>query len=478
MRRDFNIVGSFGAERITNINPERTINLFEFLVPQGKKKKMLLPTSGLNLKVDLDIPDGGFRSAFIFKGIFYFVVKNTVYQMDSLFVTSTLGTIDTDEGYIGVDANEFEVMWADGDKGYIWNSNTTTFAPITAPGFPTNPVDVTFLDGFFIVGQGESNQFNISAPNDGMTWDALDFALINTHPGTIVGLRTLHRRLFIFSQFFTEVWENAGQADFPLRRNNSLLMEVGTPAVGSINVNFDLMFFLSQARDGLGSIMMVRGTQPIPVSNQALDYQLQTYNNPSDCRGILYKDNGLIFYRLNFTEDDVTWVYNATQSSPQYPMWHEEQMLDGSRHVAQVHGYFNERNYFGSYSEGILYEVSDAFLDNAGEAIKRLRITAPFLEDTYNFKQVDRIQLDLQQGFVNPNEPDSHPDVFMFISRNDGISYGNGLTASMGKIGEFLKRTIWRKLGRAKNFIFRFEFYSKVKFVILGGEIDFTVLEQ
>ena len=477
-RTNFDIVGSYGAERIPNINPERTVNMFEFIDQKAKKPKMLLPTSGILQKVNLNVSNGGFRSGFVFEDKAYFVVKNTIYQIDSAFVANPLGTIGTDIGYVGVDANDHQLVWVDGDKGYIFDAVANTFTVIAAAGFPVKPIDITFLDGFFIVANGDTRQFNLSAPYDGTIWDPLDFASLNTHPGTITGVKTLHRRLFVFSQFFTEVWENAGQADFPLRRNNSLLMEYGTTSIGSVYVNFDILMFFAQSRDGVGSIMKVTGTQSIPVSTQALDYQLQTYDNPQDCRAILYKENGLIFYRLNFTQDNHTWVYNVTQSSPEHQMWHEEEMLDGSRHVAQIHIFFQEDNYFGSYKNGILYSVSQNYLDNNGEAIKRLRITSPFISGTYNYKLIHRLMIDAQHGFSSPNPPNFEPIIYMFISRDDGNTYGNGLRASMGKIGEYLKRTIWRKLGIARNFIFRIEFYEQIRFVILGAEIDYEVLAQ
>lgn len=130
---------------------------------------------------------------------------------------------------------------------------------------------------------------------------------VTSHPGTLVACRTLHRRIFFFSQNFTEVWENSGiGTNLPFRRNNSLLIEYGTPAIWSISVSFDMMCFLSQTKDGLGSVMQITGTQPIPISTRALDFQLSAYaattitgSSPpqtqvSDCNGFLIKENGLI----------------------------------------------------------------------------------------------------------------------------------------------------------------------------------------
>jgi len=345
----------------------------------------------------------------------------------------------------------------------------------------------------------------------------LQVGAVNSHPGTLVACITLHRRLFLFSQNFTEVWENAGIGfNLPFRRNNSLLMEVGTPSIGSVVVGFDMMFFLSQDRDGLGAVMKVVGTQAIPVSNRALDYQLAQYASDSSvgvsgARGILIKENGLIFYRLNFTAANHTYVYNDSMSSPEQPRWHEEEILNGDRHPAQAHVYYLGKNYYGDYLTSKIYLVDPNNSTNNDESIRRMRIGSPQGDPEYNRIRVDRWQLDLLQGNVdmvindlsvlstedssfitteNGDEiildqqsisPGGPPTVFLSISKDGGQTYGNRMAANMGNVGERAFRTVWRKLGvtpRGQYFIPKVEFYNEVPFVMLGASWDFEVLPE
>jgi len=224
------------------------------------------------------------------------------------------------------------------------------------------------------------------------------------------------------------------------------------------------MIFLSQDRDGLGAVMEVIGTESIPISNRALDFQLAQYaeqNQISDARGIFIKENGIIFYRLNFTAANHTFVYNVTLSNPaveEGKLWHEEQTLQGNRHIAQTHGYFNGNNYYGSYNSPVLYQVDSSFITNDGEAIPRIRIGRPVVVDTYNRRRIDRWQLDVIQGQTNvtnlnsildlltengeiittelgieiileesliqPVYDLSNPPVFLSISKDGGVTYG------------------------------------------------------
>jgi hypothetical protein len=610
---DYDIVGSYNNQRVSSIDAERSVNMFEYIDPLGKKPKTLINTSGL-IDTETVYPGatGGFRAEFVFQNTEYDVIGNSVYRKTASGVVSLLGTlVNTTSGYVGIDANTFQVIFVDGVNGYIWDTLASTFTQITDTSFPTQPLDVCYLDGFFVVVNGNTNNFELSLFNQGLVWgpavnvftaddtagnnwlivsstanyqtgvpftlsttgalpvplnstdtyyairvDAthirvattyanaiagtaivlttngtptntitsvgqLQLGSVTTHPGTLVACRTLHRRLFLFSQFFTEVWENAGiGTNLPFRRNNSLLMEYGTPAIGSISVGFDKMFFLSQDRDGLGSVMEVQGTESIPVSNRALDFQLAQYaadGHIADCRAFLIKENGLIFYRMNFTLANHTFVYNVTLSQPsqeQGKLWHEEEILNGDRHPAQTHVYINGMNFVGHYSSPILYQVDSQTYSNAGEVIRRMRISRAFVPPGYQRIRIDRLQLDLiqgniaelnsefldvaldtedgfdlltedgdtiilQQSLVVHNPQDLF--VFMSISKDGGQTYGYEVKAPMGNIGQRTFRTLWRKLGvipRGQAFVTKFEFYDTVPFVILGGSWAYEILPE
>lgn len=615
---DYDIVGSYDNQRITTISAQRTVNMFEYIDMEGKRPKVLLPTSGLvNANLSLMGATGGARAAFVFKDAVYQVYGDRVYKTignTNNLNTSFIGVLSTQTGYVGIEANTFQVIFVDGEQGFIYDTSTSVFARITDPSFPAKPIDVTYIDGFFLVAHGTTNQFQLSEYNQGLIWGAdytsgtgnaftavgggspvltlgiggstlnyqvgtpiqfngagtlptavppivvdttyyvqsvltsttftisrtlggpaitfadagiapifisnngqLQLGSITSHPGTIVACRTLHRRIFLFSQNFTEVWENAGiGTNLPIRRTNSLLMEVGTPAVGSVSVGFDRMFFLAQDKDGLAGVMEVTGTQSGPVSNRALDYQLAQYAaNPAqgvtDARGILIKENGLIFYRLNFTAANHTFVLNVSMSTPDAPKWHEEEVLDGDRHPAQTHFYYLGVNYYGDYQSPITYIVDQTESTNNGEAIKRMRIGKQMTPDGYNRLRIDRFQLDLLQGQIElifeNNEPiqteggldlltenseqilteqmyrtiNDQPEVFLSFSKDGGQTYGNHLISYMGKIGERTYRTVWRKLGttpRGQGFTPRIEFYNDYPFIILGAAWAFETLPE
>jgi hypothetical protein len=599
--KDYDFVGSYDNQRISTINAERSVNVFEYLDANGKRPKAMISTSGLvDSTLNFTPETGGSRATFVFNNAIYQVFGASVFLITGTVGSLTktlLGTLVTAAGYVGIDANQYQVIFVDGVEGYIWDINATTFVQITDVGFPANPIDVCYLDGFFLVAAGGTNNFYLSSLNQGMVWSGgsatftgssvtsiltlstsnanfqtgvpitftttgtlpaplnttttyyvimvgspttnpgtikvatsyanaiagifitlttngaptntvtvsgqLQFGSITSHPGTIVACRTLHRRIFLFSQYYTEVWENAGLGtNLPFRRNNSLLMEVGTPAIGSVAVGFDRMFFLAQDRDGLAGVMEVKGTESLPVSNRALDYQLAQYAagpGVSDARGILIKENGLIFYRINFTAANHTFVLNVSMSTSDSPKWHEEEVINGDRHPAQTHAYFAGVNFYGDYEKALFYIVSDQVTTNNGERIRRMRIGRQMSPEGYKRLRIDRWQLDLLQGALStgvlgftpdhgldniltiPYAPNAQPTVYLSVSKDGGQSYGNNLHATMGKTGERTHRTVWRKIGttpRGQGFVPRVEFFSEIPFIILGASWNFEILPE
>lgn len=636
MRKDYDLVGSYDNQRITSISAARTVNMFEYLDEQGKRPKVLLPTSGLiDAELNFLNETGGARATFVFNNSIFQVFGASIFMTTGTsgsLITSFIGTINNTQPYVGVDANQFQVIFVDGLNGWIYDVKTHIFEKITDTSFPTAPIDVCYLDGFFLVANGGTNNFQLSMINQGLVWGPdftsgtgnaflatsggspnlvltsgttlnyqvgtpvkfqggtlpvgtppitadviyyvtsvvnsttftisttpngtpivfsttgsgsifvtnggqLQLGSITSHPGTIVACNTLHRRIFLFSQNFTEVWENAGLgSNLPFRRTNSLLMEVGTPAIGSISVGFDSMFFLAQDKDGLAGVMGVTGTQSKLVSNRALDFQLAQYaadstTGVSDARGILIKENGLIFYRLNFTAANHTFVLNVSMSTAQEPRWHEEEILNGDRHPAQTHAYFDGINYYGAYNSATFYIIDSQTYTNDGQQIRRMRIGKQMTPEGYNRLRIDRFQVDLLQGqleddlfidvdlltelnnpilteasqniilehqiqsgsrgftqihgldaiLTTPYAPNAQPTVFFSYSKDGGQTYGSYLHSTMGKIGERTHRTVWRKLGttpRGQGFVPRIEFYEPIPFVILGAAWDFEVLPE
>ncbi len=92
---DFDIVGSYNNQRVSSIDAERSVNLFQYNDALGKKKKTLINNSGL---IDTDSsyplagPTEGFMRQFLFNEYYYSVMVNHVYKSSGSGITNLLGT--------------------------------------------------------------------------------------------------------------------------------------------------------------------------------------------------------------------------------------------------------------------------------------------------------------------------------------------------------------------------------------------------
>ena len=64
------------------------------------------------------------------------------------------------------------------------------------------------------------------------------------------------------------------------------------------------------------------------------------------------------------------------------------------------------------------------------------------------------------------------PQVLMSFSVDGARTFNNRISRSIGKIGEYTKRTIWNSLGRiSRNMTIKFEVSDPVKYVFSRVEI-------
>lgn len=521
MWTNFPMFGGFDDRSEIAFNSENLINLFLIGDPQGKKKFAFLGTPGLAQALTVQNGTAESRALYTYENSMYGVFGSDVYRFTPPLVKSKIGTLGTTQGFVSITANNNnQVIFTDSQAGYIYDvaANTFTQIPLTgaSAGFPAAPTNVAMLDSYFVVPDSQSRTFQISAINDGTKWDPLDEAQIQAYPGENVGVGVVNRRLYFFKTDSTEVWYNAGAADFPFRRDNNLLFNFGCLTAASIVSDFGYLFWLAKDRNGVGSVMMTTGQDPQKISDESIDNLLASFIEPTDMTAYIYKDLGHIFYVMNWTTDDTTLVYDVTMKN-----WHQMQMhktleqqgvkYSGKvRHLGNCHAYFNDTHYLGSYKGPILYDFSRRFATNAGEQIRRIRVCPHFFDENYRMMQIRWLQVDMQMGiglsggsegaekwitnngdFVVTQNDDNivwgssnqgvgrDPQVYLRISRDGGNTYGNYHAASVGKIGNRRARAIFRRLGLCRDFVAEISFYDPVLPVaILGGSINYEVLNK
>jgi hypothetical protein len=160
---DYPLLGSYNRYPELNFDGEDTVNLFLIRDPKGKKRQALLSTPGLRLRQEIQA--GGTspsRALFVFENNMYGVFGSSVYLFDVSLVPVLIGALTTNQGYVSITNNNAnQIIFIDGQGGYIYNTNTGVFSKITSPDFPPLPLNVAYLDTYFAIPSGTISAISI-----------------------------------------------------------------------------------------------------------------------------------------------------------------------------------------------------------------------------------------------------------------------------------------------------------------------------
>lgn len=462
---------SYQNGRSVNIDSQRCINLYAEKNEAGTGKEgevaALLGTPGLTLK--LTLAGGVCRGLWTASnGTLYAVGGNKLYSINSSFVATERGTLNTSSGTVSMADNGLQLVIVDGANGYSFTFGTNTFAQITDGDF-LGANQVVFQDGYFIFNKPSSGQFYISGLND-VTFDALDFATSEGNPDNVVGIASLNRNLYVFNDITSEVFYNSGNADFPFERVQGGFIKVGCAARFSIATDDTSCFWIGNGDEGRGIIYRTESYQPQRISTHPVEEAIQGYSSISDAVGFCYQQEGHNFYVLNFPTANTTWVYDATTG-----LWHERAYNNAGtleRHRANYHAFAYGVHVVGDYANGKIYELSTSVYTDAGDYITRQRI-APHITSDLDRVIYKAFQLDLETGVgLDGTGQGTDPQVMLQFSDDGAHSWSNEKWTDMGQIGERKARAIWRRLGQSRDRVFKLTITDPVKVVLIGAKLD------
>lgn len=405
---------------------------------------------------------------------FYVVSGNEVYKMTSL--TSTPQLLGTVNGYgpVSIADNGTQVIFVCNPDAFIYNEPAGTFAKVTDPNYPGG-VTVSYLDGYFIVNQPNTQKFYVSALLDGTTWNALDFASAEGSPDNISSLIVDHRELWLFGTNSIEVWYNAGLQDFPMSRIQGAFIEIGCTAPYSIAKLDNSLFWLGSDARGNGIVYRANGYSGQRISTNALEFAIQGYSVINDAIAYSYQQEGHSFYMLIFPTADKTWCYDVSTN-----VWHQRAGFSNgnfTRHRSNCQISFQNEIILGDYQNGNIYAFDlNTYADN-NQTQKWLRSWRALPTGANDLKRIAHhsLQLDCEAGSGLITGQGSDPQVLLRWSDDGGHTWSNYHSRSMGKIGEYGRRVIWYRLGmttKLRDRIYEISGSDPIKISIMGASIN------
>jgi hypothetical protein len=452
-----NFVGGAYAGRSSNVNAERCLNFYFEAGPDPS----LVGTPGLTRRLTLSY--GPVRGLHEFGGFLYAVAGPKLYKITSDHVVTLIGEIGTSFGPVSIADNGTYMVMVDGSaSGYY--TDGASLSTISDTDF-TGANTVTYQDGYFIVSELSSGRFRISELNSVTSWVDTDYATAEGWPDDTRAVISVARELWILGSKTSEVWWNSGNSDFPFERIQAGFIPRGIISSNSVSqLDNSLAWVSSDERGHPMAVQVVNGYQAQVISTTNINWQWSQYARWDDCFTYTYQLEGHEFWVVTFPTANRTWVYDATTKQ-----WHQwSSNLSGeplSRHRSNCHAYCFGRHYVGDYNSGKIYTLESEVYTEDGSAIIRDRISqhANSAEERISISQ---LQVCFEEGVGLISGQGSNPSAMLRWSKDGGHTWSNELTRSVGAIGEFGTRAVWRKLGVARNWTFWLRVSDPVKWIV------------
>lgn len=414
------------------------------------------------------------RGSHVKDGTPYFVNGTSLYELvrsvDSsgkeTFSTNELGTIPGDKRVSMSDNGTQLMIVIPGEAGYIYNEDDATpFQQIADPDFTANgnPQAVVFIDGYFVVTTDEK-KFIVSALNDGLSYNALDFGSAEADPDDIVAPMVYRNQLFILGSETCEVFQNQGGAGFPFIRINGYVFDKGLFSPFGIVKADSSFLMIGGGINESPAVWLFTGNGFAKVSTTAIDNVLQRFTDAEIQNSFTWSYAQKGAYFVGFTISDITLVYDIVTQR-----WHERKSTIGDfqdrlRVNSLVTAY--GRVLVGDSQDGRIGSMDIDAYTEYGSEIRRVVASENFSTGLLS-RRVSSIELTVESGVGNSDRKD--PQVSMDWSDDGGKTFKYERRRSMGKVGEYTRRSIWRKNGRFPRFrVLRFKMSDPVKPVIIN----------
>ena len=458
-----------------NIDCQRAVNLYPQITESQNQADgeigALIGTPGMTLLATVGTgPIRGLYSCA--NGTLVCVSGSEVYRIASDWTATLAGTLLTNVGRVCMADNTYQLLMVDGHYGYIINFTDGSFTQITAEGF-AGAATCTYIGGYFVCDQVGTTLYQWSGLYDGLTWDANDRFGAESSPDAVVAVMANAMQLWVVGTKSLEVHWMSG-SDTLFNRIDGGTVEYGCVARHTFQKFSNTVMWLGGGQTGQGVVWMAQGYQPKRVSNHGVELAIQGYGDLSTATAWCYQENGHAFYILDFPAADTSWVYDISTGQ-----WHERAYLgsDGNfqRHRAQNYAYAYETHVVGDYETGAIYSLSDSVYTDAGNPLVRMRRAPHLSADGHRiFFSKFQLMCRVGSGLDGAVTYASDPTVELRYSDDFGHTWSTAQSRSLGQIGDYAKRVIWRRLGQARNRVFEVRISDPVEVALLSAELDAT----
>jgi hypothetical protein len=370
------------------------------------------------------------------------------------------------------------------------------------------------VDNYFVYNNPGTQQWGSSDLLSPLS-QSTSYAFKDATPDKLVTLIVDHREIYLMGEASSEVWIDVGAVPFPFQRIPGTTTQHGVAAKFSIARVDNSFAYVSRNSRGQAQIMQMVGYVPQRISTHAVENSI-TQQYIDDAIAWTYQLEGHEVYVVTFPSIELTWAYDATTK-----MWHKWLYTEDSgqftRHRGECLALFQGLVLVGDYQNGKIYEVDKKNYTDDGQTIRRLR-RAPHLITDMQRQYFDELQIQFQPGVgttglsinigviplastyiiypnaifsIGPTETfvlgapaisipstTTNPQAMLRWSNDGGSTWSREHWVSIGQIGKYKNRAIWRRLGTARDRVYEVSVSDPVNMVIVSANLKSSAGEN
>ena len=211
--------------------------------------------------------------------------------------------------------------------------------------------------------------------------------------------------IFVMGSIVTEAWFDTGAQLFPYQRNNQFNIDYGCLQPATVSYMDEVVVWLAQNEKSGPIIMYSDGGMPKKITSDGIDYLFSTLQSPQDSQAFLYRQDGHLFYHINFYSDNLSLYYDFNTQK----FYHAcDQNLN--YFIASEVAFFNNQYYFVTRNNGNMftfdtaistYEDVDSLNNRSINEVPRIRTCANVRTPSQNYQIINDIGFTIESGEID-----------------------------------------------------------------------------
>lgn len=407
-------------------NPSRLVNVYREPIASGGRSSYAVK-SVLGTSDYAELPGVFTRAMGVVNGSLYAVAGGKLHYINAGY--SALGDIRDDENTSLAGNNGKVAVCADG-RFYVWDG-TAVSEP--ASGAFSDFGGLDYLSNYTILTQRNGRMFQWSNVADPTDLPGLNFSTADGRDDNLIRPVAINGMLYLFKEASHEVWYLTGQAGArAFARQAGGVVDIGLKGFGLITRIPSGGFFVGS--DNRAHIVS-GGIQPVSIP--AVETAIQQ-GRPRAC--FAYEDEGHTFCAITFV-DRPAWVYDVATNE-----WHER--AEGA--LLQPWSVTCAEKWRGTWycgADDAVIRKFDRISSDGDKPLVREMTSRTVYQDGQRFV-ASQLELFPLQGLTDGK-------IELFVSRDGGMIWSDAKIRSIGPVGNYAGRVIWRALGQSRQFTAR-----------------------